>query len=92
MSDLISRQETIKAVLEYQVEYCGAAFDIRMQEGMIKKLKDIPSAEPKKGKWLYFSNEGYVECPFCHAATNCDDNKDELHFCFSCGADMRKEE
>lgn len=32
--------------------------------------------------------EGYVECPFCHSATNCEDNKDELHYCFSCGARM----
>ena len=37
------------------------------------------------------TEDGYVECPFCHSATNCDGNKDELHFCFSCGADMRGE-
>ena len=53
----------------------------------------LPSAQPerKKGKWIDYSDEGYVECPFCHSATNCDGNKDELHFCFSCGADMRGE-
>lgn len=43
----------------------------------------------RKGKWIDYSDEGYVECPFCHSATNCDGNKDELHYCFSCGADMR---
>lgn len=45
----------------------------------------------KTGKWIDYSDEGYVECPFCHSATNCDGNKDELHYCFSCGADMRSE-
>ena len=51
----------------------------------------VRSIEPerKKGKWIDYTEDGYVECPFCHSATNCDGNKDELHFCFSCGADMR---
>ena len=54
----------------------------------------LPSAEPerKKGEWIDYTEDGYVECPFCHSATNCDGNKDELHFCFSCGADMRGEQ
>lgn len=47
--------------------------------------------ERKKGKWIDYTDDGYVECPFCHSATNCDGNKDELHYCFSCGADMRGE-
>lgn len=29
-----------------------------------------------------------IHCPFCGAATNCDDDIEELHFCFSCGAEM----
>lgn len=49
----------------------------------------LPPAQPRKGKWIDYSDEGYVECPFCHSATNCDDNKDELHYCFSCGAELR---
>ena len=58
----------------------------------IKILKDLPSAQPErqKGEWIDYTEDGYVECPFCHSATNCDGNKDELHFCFSCGADMRE--
>lgn len=50
-----------------------------------------PSAQPerKTGEWIDHTDEGYVECPFCHSATTCDGNKDELHYCFSCGADMR---
>ena len=57
-------------------------------------LDHLPSTEPerKKGKWIDYSDEGYVECQFCHSATNCDDNKDELHYCFSCGAELRRDE
>ena len=42
-----------------------------------------------RGEWIDYSDEGYVECPFCHSATNCEGNKDELHYCFSCGAELR---
>ena len=45
--------------------------------------------ERKKGKWIDYSDDGYLECPFCHSATNCDGDKDELHYCFSCGAELR---
>ena len=57
-------------------------------------LDHLPSTEleRKKGKWIDYSDEGYVECPFCHSATNCDGNKDELHYCFSCGEELRGEE
>lgn len=53
---------------------------------------DLPSVTPirPKGHWIDHSDEGYVECPKCGSATNCDDNIADLHFCFSCGADMRE--
>lgn len=41
-----------------------------------------------KGHWIDHSDDGYVECPKCGSATNCDDNIADLHFCFSCGAMM----
>ena len=47
---------------------------------------------PKSGKWVDYSDEGYVECPFCDHATNCEDDIDELHYCFYCGAKMESEE
>ena len=47
--------------------------------------------EPRPhGTWNDHSDEGYVECPFCDHATNCDDNIEELHFCFFCGAELKK--
>ena len=55
--------------------------------------KNAPTIEPQRtGRWIDHVEDGYVECPFCHSATNCDDNISELHFCFSCGARMEGEE
>ena len=83
MDDHISRQGAIDALGDAHFKNYGTA---------ILVIKDLPSAEPKKGKWIDFSDEGYVECPYCHSATNCDGNKEELHYCYSCGADMRESE
>ena len=63
-------------------------------EIFVVDLLCVPSAdvvERKKGKWTDHSGDGYVECPFCDSATNCDGNIEELHFCFSCGAEMESE-
>ena len=53
----------------------------------------IKALEDKKpnGKWRDYSDEGFIECPFCNSATNCEDNIDELHFCWNCGAELRGE-
>ena len=45
--------------------------------------------ERKKGKWIDYSDEGYIECPFCHCIVLQDGDKDEMHYCFSCGAELR---
>ena len=77
---------------EYGQEYIHGKKKISLMY-IWKHVQDMPTIEPerKKGKWIDYSDEGFVECPFCHSATNCDGNKEELHFCFSCGADMRGE-
>ncbi len=59
---------------------------------VLEKIGELPTIERKTGRWIDHTEDGYVECPFCHSATNCDDNIDELHFCFSCGAKMEVEE
>lgn len=83
MSDLISRQ----MLLEYiHGEPVGRLLcDKYNLDGLIEQF---PPAVPKTGKWIDHRDEGYVECPFCRSATNCDGNIDELHYCFSCGARM----
>ena len=89
--DVISRQAAIDALGEgAMVNYQAAGHD----NGLIKAIdviKGLPSTEPKrkKGTWIDHFEDGFVECPFCHSATNCDGNRDELHYCFSCGAELR---
>ena len=54
-------------------------------------LEELPAAdvvERKTGRWISYIEDGYLECPFCGAATNCDGDESELHFCFSCGAEL----
>lgn len=46
-------------------------------------------ADRAKGEWIDMSEDGYVECPFCHEATNCDGNISELHYCWNCGSELR---
>lgn len=53
-----------------------------------EQIEEIKKLLPQKGEWIDYSSEGFVECPFCHSATNCDGNKDELYYCFSCGAKL----
>lgn len=61
----------------------------RFNKVIRQTVAEMKEAQPKTGKWIDYSDEGYVECPFCHSATNCESNKDELHYCFSCGAELR---
>ena len=57
-------------------------------------IDELPCVAParKTGHWIDHSDEGYVKCPICGSATNCDGNIADLHFCFSCGAKMESEE
>ena len=50
------------------------------------------SKVPLKGTWKDFTDEGYVECPFCKSATNCESKEEisDIHFCFSCGAMLKR--
>ena len=52
----------------------------------------IPYEERSTGEWIDCSEDyGYVECPVCEHLTTCDDNKDELHYCWYCGSKMGKD-
>lgn len=52
------------------------------------KMEYIEIPERRIGEWRDYSDDGYVECPFCEHATTCNDDIEELHFCFFCGASM----
>ena len=86
MNDVISRLSEIRSdynCLDEKEEPYYRALSEAIQ---------LVSAQPQRtGRWIDHAEEGYVECPFCHSATNCDDNISDLHFCFSCGARMEGE-
>ena len=96
VGELISKQDAIGAICSVCGNDCDKSkflYDAPQDEQIIicpehYVLTQLPSAQ-KTGEWIDYSDEGYVECPFCHSATNCDGNKDELHYCFSCGAELR---
>lgn len=66
-----------------------------VRDRVIKPIKNgelVVKEERPRGEWIDHSeDEGYLECPICGCLTNCDGNKEELHYCWNCGADMRKE-
>lgn len=59
--------------------------DIEALNLAIKALEERP-----QGVWIDYSEEDFIECPFCHKATTCEDNIDELHYCWICGAKLMK--
>ena len=94
--DTIYKQDVLKTVgliksKHDRISVFSDDFDVISRTETMIAISNLLPAQPerKKGKWIDYSEDGFVECPFCHSATNCDGNKDELHYCFSCGADMR---
>ena len=71
--DLISRQDAIEAI---------------RATGQIASLEALPSAEPKKGKWVKseYHASGWC-CDKCEYMV-----QDIFNFCPECGADMREDE
>ena len=78
----------IHLLKEGEIYMTAEDFNLYM-EGYKQGRKDF---ERQKGEWKDHSNEGYVECPFFNSATTCEDNIDELHYCFNCGAELRRGE
>lgn len=73
--DLISRQDAIDAV--NSLTYPSSLMDVK------RKLIELPSAEPKTGKWK-IDEYGIYHCPICHAINNTVYKS----FCPNCGARM----
>ena len=81
----MTREEALNAITAFVENYaCGN--DLIGLNTAIETLKK----ERPHGEWRDFSDMGFVECPFCEHATNCDDNIEELRYCFFCGAELRK--
>ena len=100
-NDLISREALKKALKsnckpeichDYGTKWCETYcphndFEDLIDEAPAVEAKDI---EPQ-GEWIDCSEDyGYVECPICEHLTNCEGNKDELHYCWYCGSKLGK--
>ena len=105
MNDLISRQAAIDAINRYGsvwMEYTEIMSVDELAEralkaskqSMVKILHDLPSAQPKIGKWLDANICGelpVIVCDQCN--TFFPIAFGEFHnFCPNCGADMRGEQ
>ena len=97
MSDLISRQGAIDAIhedIDWLVAQGGRELDLtECMERAKSILNNLPSAEPKKGKWInmYISATGDsdAECDQCGAIVH-NNFSTTINFCPNCGADMRE--
>lgn len=99
--DAISRKLAIRAIKNLypdipRVDFNGAkrkwADKYAQYIECERLIEHLPPVTQKSGKWIDYSDEGFVECPFCGHATNCEDDIDELHYCFYCGARMESED
>ena len=69
--------------MKYIVDIKG---EIEGDYEIIGKYEDRPC-----GEWIDHSEDyGYAECPFCEHLTNSEGNIDELHYCWNCGAELKK--
>lgn len=102
MNDLIDREDAIKLFLERKNELAGIQGDLGgAMSGAAKLIESLPSAEPKKGKWIPHSEKSreyigtalvnveydYWFCDTC--GYRVENGQPIYNFCPHCGADMR---
>ena len=89
MNDLISRQAAIAAIHNEFDECCVWDASGREIADEVEKILDcVPSAEPKKGKWIDKGKNMMIrwQCPNC--------GRKDMHiynYCPDCGIDMRED-
>ena len=89
MTDLISRQAEIDAI----VEFTHMDWDsLKILYPMLEVIDNLPSAEPKHGKWVKADRQQYFrkhypasQCSICGWRKN---YSGEYNYCPNCGADM----
>lgn len=75
----------LKDYLHQGITYLLPEQKLWISDDLRKVLDEFGKEPPKFGNWLDYTDEGFVECPYCGAATNCNNDVSELHYCFSCG-------
>lgn len=90
MNDLISRRSAIDAICKEGCGsgYCGISCDD------VKAIEQLPSAEPKKGKWVFkrlYHEADECICSECGQLMTTAHGK-RMRFCPNCGAKMEVKE
>ena len=81
-SDTISRAKAIEAL---DKRFDSIPMEQTSEILMLRKdLRELPPAQPKRGKWIHISEEMW-KCDQCGEISCCSPN-----FCPDCGADMRE--
>ena len=84
MSDLIRREDVMALWDKYHYEIATKAVEFD------KDLREIPSAEPKHGKWIPDkTGNSYWICTKCGFPSEASGAFALYHYCPNCGADMR---
>lgn len=95
MSDLIRREDALKALLKLPCKIDSDNYTwIRLSDAFGTIDEDVPSAEPErtKGRWidgLPYVNSHWWVCSVCHVPA--PENHTGYNFCPNCGADLRGE-
>lgn len=96
MDDLISRQEAIKALVDAGMTNYLATGDFYGIINALTVIKNLPTAEPKKGKWIVQITgwgDMYYECSCCKEAFTLIDGTltdNNYYYCPNCGARMEE--
>ncbi len=101
MSDLIDRQQAIDAFDTEGNELIVAGKENadaveKYLKTVMERIEQLPSAEPKRGRWIHHPEIGWGETWLCdqcgEKTTSTVMGKPRANFCPNCGADMRTKE
>lgn len=94
MSDLISRQAAIEGVKTlHDVAWKNWHEPTLSANVVLDMIRKLPSAQPRKGKWLIcstFDDCYYAKCDQCHETQVFYYNKPLTNFCPNCGCRMEE--
>ena len=92
MRDLISRQAALD-IINHELNGWLTDDERLHLEGVGTGIELLPSAQPKKGKWVFYPKATATSTlglyPVC---SECGHEHPVANFCPNCGADMRGEE
>jgi len=89
VDDLISRQAAIEALENAGMTNYQATGNFYGIVNALTVIKNMPTAEPRKGKWIIQSDtyHEYWECDQCGMGVGLDDVR---NYCPNCGARMEE--